>query len=213
MKERVQRWAQTIDGMALRERALILLAAVATLFLLFDALFYQPILKSHQRANSQIVDMQMRLTVLQQTSTELIETDVSASAVKKRDDLRAELDALDDTVRAQLGTLMNPADATRILREMVNLQQGLKLVSLNTEVSGPVTEAMTGQPTDTGALGVGRYDLTVQLEGSYRSITRYLESLETLPWKLFWEHLELAVDAHPRSRVTLHAYTLRAYDG
>ena len=56
--------------------------------------------------------------------------------------------------------------------------------------------------------GINRYQMQLQLEGSYLATLRYLRALEGLPWKFFWEGVEYEVTEHPTARITIDLYTL-----
>ena len=60
---------------------------------------------------------------------------------------------------------------------------------------------------------IGRYELRLELEGSYLGTLRYLRALEALPWKFFWESVDYEVIEYPLARVTLQIYTLGLLKG
>lgn len=63
--------------------------------------------------------------------------------------------------------------------------------------------------------GVGLYKHAVKLaiEGEYFAVVDYLESLEALPWKIYWHALDYQVENYPKAKVVLEVYTLSTEKG
>jgi MSHA biogenesis protein MshJ len=218
VKARLNRWAATIDALGLRERVFLLLSLVAVLFLVMDALLYQPALADQRRARDAIDNLQLRLVVLEQQSRDLArdgEADPMGWRKRRVAELETELASLDGRIREHLGTLVDPRLAAPMLRDIIDQEQDLTLIGLET------TAASLGPSLDPALAGgggylpasLGRYQLTLQLEGSYLATLRFLERLEALPWALFSEQLDLEVEEHPRARITLRLYTLGTLGG
>jgi MSHA biogenesis protein MshJ len=216
MKERLQAWAETIDGLALRERALVLLGAVAVVFLLFDGLLLQPVSARQERIKDSITDLNLKLAVLEQSSLALVsdpDTDAAGRLTTRREDLRGEIAALGDQFRDQLGALMSPDQASQVLKDVLAQEGGLRLRALRSEVTGLDGLENAATPSGRDPSGIGRYQITLEMEGSYLATLRYLRALEALPWRLFWERLDVEVQDHPRAQISLQVYTLGAVNG
>lgn len=219
MRQRLQRWAASIDALGLRERIFLLLSLVAVLFLLMDTLVYQPALADQRRGRDAIDHLQTRLVVLEQESRNIAReqaADPVAWRKRRTIELETRLGELDETLRDRLGMLVDPRQAAPLLRDILAQERELRLLRLDTEVT-PLDPALFANLADTRAdflpARLGRYQLTLQLEGSYRATQGFLERLASLPWALFSEQLDLEVEDHPRARVTLRLYTLGAYGG
>lgn len=55
---------------------------------------------------------------------------------------------------------------------------------------------------------VFRHSIRVTLRGKYVDIIRYLQAVETLPWRIFWDELSLEANDYPRALVTVEFHTL-----
>ena len=55
-------------------------------------------------------------------------------------------------------------------------------------------------------------DLELELEGPYLAVLAYLEDLEALPWRLYWQVLEIDVDDYPRNRIRIEVATLSLHE-
>jgi MSHA biogenesis protein MshJ len=208
----LQQWMDRIDALELRERILLLAAAVVVLFLAVDALALQPTLKSQQVAQERISELEMQLGGLRQQAMLLshaTEEDPTAARLSERDSLAAQLAELDERVVDRLGALVEPAQAAELLEQVLSRHRGLKIASLR------ASSAPLGSEGDRPNAGVrlGRYQLDLVLEGGYLDLMRYLEALESMPWKFFWQTVDFQVKEHPRAVARLQLYTLGVQDG
>jgi MSHA biogenesis protein MshJ len=209
---KVQYWIDRIDALELRERVLLLAATVAILFLSVDSAGFQPTLKAQQVTEERISGLEMKLGALRQQAMLLsYKTDEDALAARhsSRDTLAAELAALDARIVDQLGALVEPAQAAELLEQMLTRHRGLKITSLRASAE-PLNE-LAGNAGQAGKLG--RYQLDLVLEGGYLDLMRYLEALESMPWKFFWQMVDFRVNDYPRAVSRLQLYTLGAQDG
>ena len=209
---KVQYWIDRIDALELRERVLLLAATVAILFLSVDSVGLQPTLKAQQVTEERISELEMKLGALRQQAMLLsyvTDEDTLAARYQSRDTLAAELAALDARLGDQLGALVEPAQAAELLEQVLTRHRGLKITSLR--ASAEPLEAVAGNADQAGKLG--RYQLDLVLEGGYLDLMRYLEALESMPWKFFWQTVDFRVNDYPRAVSRLQLYTLGAQDG
>ena len=212
MKEKLQAWADRIDQLALRERVLLLLAAVSVLAAAFNALALAPLAQAQQHRAQTLQQLRAQVSDEARRLTRPGQADGPLQARRRRiKALQGELEAAARALRGRLGTLVQPADAPRVLRDLVRRQPGLRLVGLRSRLHR--RERPTGgqhpQRSDPfQAAGVERYDIVLHLRGSYMSTLHYLQALEHLRWRLFWQRVALKVRKHPVSDVTLEVYTL-----
>ncbi|WP_075185703.1 hypothetical protein [Teredinibacter haidensis] len=62
-------------------------------------------------------------------------------------------------------------------------------------------------------IGVYKHAVQITLEGGYFSVVNYLQKLESLPWKLYWDFIEYDVKQYPKATVTIEVYTLSTDKG
>jgi MSHA biogenesis protein MshJ len=212
LRTRVQQAVERIDALELRERVLLLGAVVVVVFLVVDSFGLQPTLKAQQVKQQQISDLEMKLSALR-TETSLLSfksgDDPLQVRQNRRDTLAAELSGLDEQIVGQLGALVEPAQATELLKQVLSRHKGLRLTSL--EASSAPLEAPDIETVDGGDLG--RYQLDLALEGGYLDVLHYLQALESMPWKFFWQNVDFRISQHPQAVTRLQLYTLGARDG
>lgn len=213
MRVRLQQWGDRIDALELRERILLLAATVVVLFLLVDSLGLQPTLKSQQIAEQRIADLEMRLSAFhQQANLVNYRSDHNplASRYADRDRLIAELSELDARIMGQLGALVEPAQAAEVLEQVLTGHRGLTLKSLHA-----TSESLDGLTIskDRGRSDLARYQLEMVVEGGYLDVLHYLQELEAMPWKFFWQAVNLQTTGYPKAETRLQLYTLGAQHG
>ncbi len=212
IKAWLQPWLERIDNLELRERVLLLAASVAVMFLLTDTLVLQPTLKAQQVARQEIIDLEVKLNSLRQNAQLLsykTDSDPTATQRQTRDRLATELAELDSRIVNQLGALVEPAQAAQVLEQLLGSHPGLKLTTLTANAE-PLTDLELEQQT--AAPGLARYQLDMIVQGSYLDILNYLQSLEAMPWKFFWQQVDFQATEHPHAETRLQLYTLGAQD-
>jgi len=211
MKDRFLLLTSRIDSMQLRERALLLLAGTALVFLLVDMLGLQPVLRQQEQGKQAISDWKLQLDVLRERSR-MLSSDSSGVSLQRRNQLQTQLSDLESRLQNQLGALLEPEQAIEVLRQVLAQEQDLTLYKVNA-VSKPLSDLKQEGADTLPAAGIGRYELRLELQGSYLGTLRYLRALEALPWKFFWEEVNFEIMEYPDARVTLDIYPLGLLEG
>ena len=211
MLQQIQLIAARIDSMQLRERALLLLAGSVLLFFLLDTFALQPTFRQQKDSRLAISDWEAQINVLRERSG-LLADQPHDDPLQWHDSLQGDLQELESRLQARLGTLLEPEQAVEVLEQVLVRQRDMTLREVNA-TGKPMTDIEMVTADNTAAAGMGRYQLQLQLEGSYLGTLRYLQALEALPWKFFWESVEFEMTDYPVARVTLDIYTLGLLEG
>ena len=206
MKEGLQQLETRIDSMQLRERALLLLAGIVVIFFLVDTFGLQPVYKQQKQSTQTITALETELDLLRLRS-DMLYGEHETDPLQHRDQLSKKLSGLKARLNDQLGVLLTPDQAVEVLKQVLDQEKGLKLREVDA-VSRPLTGTEFLPDTAAQVAGIGRYDLQLQLEGSYLATLSYLRRLDGLPWRFFWEDVDFKVIEYPKAHVTLNIYTL-----
>jgi len=213
IKARLQPWLDRVDTLELRERILLMAAGIAVMFLLVDNLWLQPTLKAQRVTEQQIADLEVKLNSLQQNAGLLrinSTADPLAPRNQRRDQLRTELAGLNARVMNQLGALVEPAQAAKVLEQLLGRHAGLQLAALSASTE-PLSDTSTAAASDNP--GLARYQVDMVVKGGYLEVLNYLASLESLPWKFFWQQVNFQSTEYPHAETRLQLYTLGAAHG
>ncbi|HHJ13382.1 MAG TPA: hypothetical protein ENJ79_03270 [Gammaproteobacteria bacterium] len=218
---RLRRIADRVDALQLRERLLLLAAGTALLFFGTDLLLLQPILKRQQHARAEIGQLESQLAAGREQARLLRYRSEEDPLLVRREQynrMQQELAALDRRIRDQLGVLVEPAQAADLLKQVLQRQPGLSLRALKAtaeplrEDPAHTVEALADRDPEIPA-GIGRYHLSLVVEGSYPKLLAYLGALEALPWKFFWEQIDFRSESWPRAVTRIELYTLGTIHG
>ena len=91
----------------------------------------------------------------------------------------------------------------RVLEQVLDAQSKLKLLALE---NIPVV-AITDHPSKAGSMTLFRHGVIIELEGSYHAVLAYLQTLESLAWRLQWSSLDFEVGEYPLGKLTLKVFT------
>lgn len=213
IKARLQPWLDRVDALELRERILLMAAGITVMFLLVDNLWLQPTLKAQRVTEQQIADLEIKLNSLQQNAG-LLSMNSSADPLaprhQHRDRLHSELAELDARILSQLGALVEPAQAAKVLEKLLDRHAGLQLATLSATTE-PLNDMSTAAAPDSP--GLARYQVDMVVKGGYLEVLNYLASLEKLLWKFFWQQVNFQSTEYPHAETRLQLYTLGAAHG
>lgn len=215
MKQWALKWAERIDAMTLRERAIVFAASALVLLFLFFALVANPM---NDRMRAMTRDLQRKVA-----DTRVLQEQVQAAINAPDDDpdgprrtqiaeLKARIGAADAQLAEHQRGMVPPERIPHLLEEMLRRDRRLELVALR---SLPTVELFTDQAASSepatpkrGAIKVYRHGVEVTLNGDYFELLRYLDALERLPYRMFWKDIDVAATDYPRITMKLTVYTL-----
>lgn len=200
--------AARFDRMSLRERALIFAATLAVLVVAFDSLLMQPLARREQQLTAQLNQIQEQMQAAAGAMTDA--PDATSIAAGKEQSLKATLAAVNAQLVAASAGLIAPDRIAEMLHQVLARQHGLTLVDLHNE---PVRSLVQTAPTAPGAApaplqGPFAHPVVLVVEGSYLDVLAYLRELEQLPFRMYWNRLELNTVQYPANRVRIELSTL-----
>jgi len=211
----MERWIkllQRIDALSLRERLFVFAALLVVIGGTWEALLATPLEAREALATARIERTRERLADLDQSlnlASQGIGEGMSAHFTRLQA-LRQQVTAGEESVRIYTTDLVDPGQMRFVLEDLLREQTGLQLISISNLPVEPVIEADEEgtQAATSVAPNLFRHGLILVLEGTYLDCLAYLQSVESLPWQLYWGRIELATDRHPRSRITIELHTL-----
>ena len=198
-----------------RERLLTLLVAAALVWAVADGLLIRPLQQRMQLAQRLQTDADAAAL---QAAALLEELRVSRSidpdvALKQRlSELLIEQARLGKRIEALQNDLIRPEQMVETLQAVLQSSAGLQLKSLT---NLPVEAVSLGgpeqtKPSEPPSVVLFRHGLVIEVSGTYLELLAYLKALEQLPWRLYWQALELDSAEYPQShlKLQLHSYSL-----
>jgi MSHA biogenesis protein MshJ len=214
MQERIGKIVAKVDGMSLRERALIFAAAAFLLVSLIDALFLNPLLLKQKRLSAQVVQQQEKMKDIQAQLAALLKAGEDAASSPQRVralELRKQIDEGKAYLQERRDKLVPPEKMAELLEQVLKRDQRLQLVALTTLPVSPLVES-TGDAATAQATGletqIYKHGVKITVRGTYADLLQYLSALERLPTQMFWGKAQMNVIEYPTVELTLTLYTL-----
>lgn len=214
LKQRIAKIVARVDGMSLRERALIFVAAAFMLVSLIDSLFLNPLLVKQKRLSAQVVQQQEKMKAIQAQLNTLLQAKQADASSPQRDrirQLRQQIADGDAYLKDRRDKLVPPERMAALVEQMLKRNGRLQLVAMNTL---PVTsfieqsaDPKIGEPARQERQ-MYKHGVQITVRGSYADLVQYLAALESLPTRMFWGSAKLNVLQHPAAEMTLTLYTL-----
>ena len=205
----LQRYADRLDAMSLRERVLIFLAVAVVIVAIADSALFDPISR-RQKVNSQRIHQQedeIRTMQGQVQAYAQARTGDNAGAKRQRlEKRRLELAALDRELAARRSELVPPERMAKMLHEIVKRNPDVELVSLRSLPATGLTQSLTAI-LGSGGLALYRHGIEITVSGSYLKMLGYVGQLERLPAKIMWGNMELQAAAYPAVTLKITFYT------
>ncbi len=213
MRERWNKFVSKVDGMSLRERALIFAAAAFALVSMINAFFLEPLLVQQKRLSSQVVQQQEKMKEVQAQLNALLEAKQADEHAPQRErirQLREQIAQGDAYLNDTRDKLVPPEKMAQLLEQVLGKNTRLQLVALNTLPVSLFIEPTAGAATKASAQErqIFKHGVQMTVRGNYADLLQYLSALEKLPTQMFWGMAKMNVVQYPNADLTLTLYTL-----
>lgn len=226
MKAYWMRFAGLIDERTLRERALIWVTASAVVYMLLQSLLLAPVLAERRRLVQETRNDQAeisKLAVQLQTLARDKSADPDALLKARLAELGDRQAQLQRQIDAQSAELVSPEKMSAVLEKILANNPRLQLMEVKTlprasismgKDSAPGEPAGQGRELKTPAADekkpneIYRHGVEVTMRGGYLDLLAYLEQIESLPVRMFWDKVSLSVTTYPSVTMRLVVYTI-----
>lgn len=221
MKARLQQLQARLDGMTVRERALLLLVVGAVLYMLWQLFLLDPLLAERKSLRDRQAALGREIPAIEGRIAETIrrhQQDPNAPLRQRLAALKERLDKVERQIAEEITDLIAPHQMSRALEDLLTRNDGLKLHRVENRPARPLIPAPEGDNKEVegqagAAAGVYRHGLELIFQGDYRQTVAYLEAVEDLEWGLYWDALDLQLEEYPRVRIALEVHTLSLEEG
>jgi len=223
-----KRFAEAIDARNTRERVLILVASSALVFILMESLLVGPVFAARKRLIQESRNDQVeigKMVAQMQSLTRARGADPDAALKSKLAALVARQAQLQSRIDAQSAELVPPAKMSAVLETILVNNPRLQLIEVKTlprvaigvekdpeparaqaRNARPAPDSSTA-PAD-GRSEMYRHGVEVSMRGGYLDLLAYLQEIESLPVRMFWDRVSLSATAYPTVTMRLVVYTI-----
>jgi len=221
MKQQWQDYSDKFLQLTSREQFLLLLTGLVAIFFIISYVFIDD--KSAKMAS---FDKQSRLMISSNQSLSFsiteyqkaLKQDPNKDTVKQISQLETKLAKIDKQLVNLTTELISPTQMREALLKLLKLEPGVSLLSFELIGAEPLLDLGTAQknsmaeqePPTSEQLGLNLYKhgIKIKLTGKYFQLRNYLQQLEQLSWKFFWQDFQFEVKEYPRSEVEITIYSL-----
>jgi len=216
--------SERVDKLNLRERAMVLAAALLLVYTAMDTLLIAPVQAARKAALDGYAQRQNEINTVTATLETLARSrsespDAAALRLKAS---RANLASLENDAKELSARLMSPDRMRDVLQQILARRQKLELVQMKTlpqSVVGAPGDAQKAAPPPqpveprgeaAPASTMYKHGIQLTVRGSYLDLLAYLKEIESLPVRIYWDKLDLSVADYPTAtlRVTLYTVSL-----
>jgi MSHA biogenesis protein MshJ len=205
-----------IDGMSLRERTIVFLAAAFAVAALANAALLDPLLVRQKALSARVVQQQEKAKELQaqmQGLSQARREDKHSPLRTRLAQLRRQLQEQEAYLQSRRDRLVEPGKMAGLLEQVLNKNEKLQLVELKTLpasplVARPAADVPAGQGQPDAQKQIFKHGIQITVRGGYLDMLHYLAALEKMPVQMFWGEVSLNVDKYPDAVLTLTLYTL-----
>lgn len=209
------RWEELLErfaGLTTRERMLILLAVFAVTYQLANFVVLDRQYKQIEQAQAAITTDRsavVRLINERNLLSAQAPQDLNRRLRAQIEQARSALQEVQSRLTTATGELISPRDMARFLEELLVQERELTLLRLQTLDAEPLLPAAAaGERVAAVEPVLHRHGFAIEFSGGYMATLRYLQALEALPWRFFWDSVDYEVIDYPRSVVRLKLHTL-----
>lgn len=219
-----------------RERLIITFLLCAVIYAIANFVIFAPIEKQKSRLDVRMssVGVEMKkLSAQEKVLASALTND--PNAVKKREiiQLESRVAELDKDLETLSVGLISAEKLPHALRQVLESIGSLKLLGMKTRAPARLSlqeereqmdilfiesddsdESLVDElGAENSDVGIFKHSVEVSVEGKYFDLIRYLQSLEELTWKIYWEALDYEVTRYPKAKILIEVYTLSTEEG
>jgi MSHA biogenesis protein MshJ len=221
MKQQWQDYSNKFLQLTSREQFLLLLTGLVAIFFIVSYVFIDD-------KSAKVISFDKQSRIMQSGNQTLnfsinefeaaLKQDPDVDTVKKIAQLEAKLAKIDSQLVHLTTELISPSEMREALLKLLMLEPGVSLLSFELIGAKPLLD-LSVQPKNVAAdqftptaeqLGLNLYKhaIKIKLSGEYFQLRNYLQQLEQLSWKFFWQDFQFEVKEYPSSEVDITIYSL-----
>lgn len=207
MNKKLQKYAEQVNGLSLRERLMVMASLAVLLIFLWWNFFAQQVIAETKAVSksSKILEAEIQTLDLTVASIQKRMNDgVFKSKKQKLKALEIELIRVRELLDEKTRALIKPDEMFELMQQLLPAESRLKLTAMKRKAVNPV---VAEENDDSYESAVYQHVLQLSFEGRYKNIINYIRTLEELDWKLTWDRINLETTEYPIIGVTIEIST------
>lgn len=206
---RLQQW---VNQQSMPARVGVQLGVLLVIFLLWLSFAYMPV---HQRESFYLDELASADNLIETTNNDLntIMQQLSGSSHQERQmELSKEAQEAEKYLSVLEGEIIPSDEMSTVLRDVLLKEHDLALKDFHVF---PKQTLVATKASKDKAQEILLYEQNVQMtfSGDYFAVLKYLQHLEKLEWRFFWDEITYKVNNYPTATVTVKLHTLGQGNG
>ena len=207
-----QALVEKFDALNQRERILILSLVVTAIIIFFVEIIIVPLDSKYDGVNKQVLSAQSQ-TIDLKNQLVILKAEKKVATPKQKQEqqlklLNEQISNVNRRLKENISGLITPKEMAKVLEAVLSQNSNLKLESIEAVASKPLSPLATNDGDEKENFGIYHHGLKIKFKGSYLSTLKYLQVLDNLPWRFYWDILHLNVDKYPVSSIDITVHTL-----
>jgi len=237
MKKQWQQYSEKYLTISIREQVLILLTGLIVICLIMFHFFIDTKLTSNKMMKTNIRQLETNNRTIAVSIKEYQLASKQDPNVQVRDKItryEKKLAQIDTKLLTLTSELINPIQMRYALLELLKVEKGIELLSFELTGAEPLLD-LTSDPSSKNSaasanetevtrvansgvesenslastnLNLYKHGIKIKLSGEYFALQRYLQQLEQLSWKFFWQEFTFEVTEYPKNELSIEIYSL-----
>ncbi len=201
-------WQKIIDyylALGKREQLLMLISLIFVITGLWYWLIWDVVDKKHNQYKAKISVLKVEQRTLQDDvvlETARIAKDPNVDIQKQKAKLQTDIDNLNKQLQIYSTQLLSSQGLMTAIKDITLKASNLELTSVDI-----LPDKEEENTTDVG-VPLYRHGVRLEFQADFFTTLTFLEQMEILPWRLFWDKIEYKVIKYPKAQVTLELHTL-----
>ena len=220
MKQQWQEYSDKFQQLTSREQSLLLLTGLVAIFFITTYLYIDDKaakIVSFDKQSRAMTSGNKTLSYTIEQYQQALKQDPDKDTNNQIAQLEAKLAKIDDQLVRLTTDLISPSEMRKALLRLLKLEPGVSLLSfeligakplLDLPTSNSNTAVSQGDNNEHLGLNLYKHGIKITLSGKYFQLRNYLQQLEQLSWKFFWQDFKFEVKEYPQSEVEITIYSL-----
>ena len=214
MNVKLQSWISQFEKRNRRERTLLMGVVVCSVCLLLYSMLVEPAVRDKTRQQNAATEAQESI-VAKRSELQILQQAMQAQEHSKErlllSSLELDLKDLDEKLAQAAVNLIPPQQVPEILESVIASDNRLTLVALQNQPAERLSSSDPNELLEDESNVLYRHQFRMTLQGNYQATVAYLNRLEQLPWRIYWDALRYEVTDYPLAEVTIDMYTLSTH--
>jgi MSHA biogenesis protein MshJ len=209
MDRRLRQYRQRFDAQSIRERGLLAASLIVVISFVWWSYYAAPMMQKtelrqveNQRLGAEVENMRAIVGDIRRRIAAGVYQEKEFQLVR----LGEELDEVEEQLRVKTVELIDPEKMFELMNQLIYQDSHLRLLSLKRREVKQAIPSLDEKETE--APGLYRHVLEIEFAGKYLDILGYIQTLESLDWKLLWDEIEIHSDEYPKATVKVAISTL-----